>query len=263
MTEPKHAKRPRAPSALLQLLEGRAWFEAGASIALMPFWQLAPAGDGHPVLVIPGLAAGDESTAIMRTFLSGLGYTVSPWGQGTNFGLRPGVLDGVRATLTTLHQTHQRKVSLVGWSLGGIYARELAKEFPDAVRLVISLGSPFTGHPRETHAFHLYEWMSGHKIGAPDLHEPLRTTPPVPTTSIWSRTDGVVSYRCSIEHSHKQAENIEVDASHFGIGAHPLALYAVADRLAQPEGQWSPFKREGWKKLAYGDPHRPDRWQQR
>jgi hypothetical protein len=218
----------------------------------MPFWRLAPSGDGHPVLVLPGLGAGDESTVILRVFLGGLGYAVSPWGQGANFGLRPGVLDGVRDTLQRLHREHGRKVSLIGWSLGGIMARELAKEFPDAVRLVISMGSPFTGHPRDTNAFHLYEWMSGHRIGAPELHEPLRTTPPVPTTSIWSRTDGVVSWHCSVEHGRGQAENIEVDASHFGIGAHPLVLYAVADRLALPEGAWTPFKREGWKKLAYG-----------
>jgi pimeloyl-ACP methyl ester carboxylesterase len=251
-----HAKRPGAPGPLLQLLEYRAWFEAGASLALLPLWRLAPRGDGHPVLVLPGLGAGDESTAIMRTFLSSLGYAVSPWGLGVNFGLRPGVLDSVRELLRGLAEQHGRKVSLVGWSLGGIIARELAKEMPEITRLVISMGSPFTGHPRDTNAWRLYEWMSGHKIGSDDLHEPLRTTPPVPTTSIWSRTDGVVSWHCSVERTHKHAENIVVDASHFGIGMHPLALYAVADRLAQPEGQWRHFKREGWKALAYADPQR-------
>ena len=254
-------KRQRAPGVWLQLLEGRAWFEAGASLALLPFWRLAPKGDGHPVLVLPGLGAGDESTTILRTFLAGLGYAVSAWGQGVNFGLRPGVLDGVRSTLGRLHEQHGRKVSLIGWSLGGIYARELAKEFPEAVRLVISLGTPFTGHPRETNAFHLYEFMSGHRIGAPEVHEPLRAAPPVPTTSIWSRTDGVVSWRCSVERSHGMTENIEVDASHFGIGAHPLVLYAIADRLAQPEGEWVPFQREGWRRLAYADPHREPFWE--
>jgi hypothetical protein len=75
----------------------------------------------------------------------------------------------------------------------------------------------------------------------------------VPTTSIWSRTDGVVSWRCSVERDLPLVENIEVNASHLGIGAHPLALYAIADRLAQPEGRWQPFQREGWKALAYGD----------
>lgn len=158
----------------------------------------------------------------------------------------------MRGRILGLADGHRRKVSLIGWSLGGIFARELAKEVPQAVRLVITLASPFTGHPRATHAFRLYEWMSGHRIGAPDVHEPLRAPPPVPTTSIWSRTDGVVSWSCSVEHERPQVENIELNASHFGIGAHPLALYAIADRLAQPEGAWRPFQREGWKALVYG-----------
>jgi pimeloyl-ACP methyl ester carboxylesterase len=236
------------------LLEGRAWFEAGASLALRPLWRLAPNGDGHPVLILPGLGAGDESTAIMRAFLRSRGYVVSPWGQGRNLGLRRGALDALRGQVLRLASDHGRKVSLVGWSLGGIFARELAKKVPDSVRTVISLASPFTGHPRATNAFRLYEWVTGRRIGAPEIHEPLRAPPPVPTTSIWSRTDGVVSWRCSVERELPFVENIEVNASHFGIGAHPLVLYAVADRLAQPEGQWQPFRRDSWKALAYGDP---------
>lgn len=256
MTQSTRHKRARAPGPLLQLLEYRAWFEAGASLALLPAWRFAPKGDGHPVLVLPGLGAGDESTAILRVFLSSLGYSVSPWGLGVNLGLRDGLMDQIRALLVRLAADHERTVSLVGWSLGGIIARELAKEMPDKVRLVISLGSPFTGHPRDTNAWRLYEWMSGHKIGAADLHEPLRTTPPVPTTSIWSRSDGVVSWHCSVERTTRHSENIVVDASHFGIGMHPLVLYAIADRLALPEGQWRPFHREGLRALLYGDPER-------
>lgn len=251
MTKPPKHKRARAPGALLQLLEHRAWFEAGASLALLPVWRFAPKGDSHPVLVLPGLGAGDESTAILRVFLSSLGYSVYPWGLGVNLGLRDGLMDRVRALLVQLAHDHKRKVSLVGWSLGGIIARELAKEMPEKVRLVISLGSPFTGHPRDTNAWRLYEWMSGHKIGSDDLHEPLRTTPPVPTTSIWSRTDGVVSWHCSVEHTTRHSENIVIDASHFGIGMHPLALYAIADRLSLAEGQWHPFHREGLRALLY------------
>lgn len=95
--------------------------------------------------------------------------------------------------------------------------------------------------------------MSGHRIGEPEVHEPLRAAPPVPTTSIWSRTDGVVSWRCSVERPRATVENIEVNASHLGIGAHPLALYAIADRLAQPEGQWAPFRHDGWRALVYGE----------
>jgi pimeloyl-ACP methyl ester carboxylesterase len=234
-------------------MESRAWLEAGASLALLPVWRLAPRGDGHPVLVLPGLAASDSSTVILRSFLRSLGYAAHGWGQGRNLGFRPGVLDAVRSRLLRLADQHGRKVSLIGWSLGGIFARELAKEVADAVRLVITLAAPFTGHPRASNAFRLYQWMSGHRIGAPEVHEPLRAPPPVPTTSIWSRTDGIVSWRCSVERDLPLVENIEVNASHLGIGAHPLALYAIADRLTQPEGTWRPFQRDGWKALAYGD----------
>lgn len=251
MTRSHH--RPRAPGPLLQLLETRAWFEAGASLALAPLWQLAPRGDGHPVLVLPGLGASDRSTTILRGFLASRGYAARRWRQGRNLGLRTGLLDAVRRRLLLLADRHGRKVSLVGWSLGGIFARELAKQVPHSVRMVISLASPFTGHPRATNAFRLYEWMTGHRIGAPDVHEPLRAPPPVPTTSIWSRTDGVVSWRCSVERDLPYVENIEINASHLGIGSHPLALYAIADRLALPEGQWQPFRREGWRALVYGD----------
>ncbi|HEU4726757.1 MAG TPA: alpha/beta hydrolase [Kofleriaceae bacterium] len=238
---------------MLQLLESRVWLEAGASLALMPLWRLAPRGDGHTVMVLPGLGAGDESTAILRGFLRSRGYIARRWGQGRNLGFRHGVFHQLRDRVLQLAAERGRTVSLVGWSLGGIFARELAKEVPNAVRQVISLASPFTGHPRATNAFRLYELVSGHRLGAPEIHEPLRAPPPVPTTSIWSRTDGVVSWRCSVERESPLSENIEINASHLGIGAHPLTLYVIADRLAQPEGHWQPFRREGWRALVYGD----------
>ncbi len=159
-------------------------------------------------------------------------------------------------TLRELWAEQGRSVSVVGWSLGGLYARELAKQSPEMVRLVITLGSPFTGHPRETNAWRLYERASGHRIGSHDFHAPLRTPPPVPTTSIWSRTDGVVAWQCSVETRRELAENIVVDSSHLGLGAHPATLYAIADRLAQPEGEWRPFHRRGWRRLFYGDPRK-------
>jgi hypothetical protein len=247
------APRPRAPGPLLRLLETRAPLEFASAVALRPLWGMAPRGDGHPVLVLPGLVAGDASTAVLRSFLRACGYAVSGWGQGLNLGLRSGVLETARDTLRRLHAEHGRKVSLVGWSLGGLYARELAKVATECVRQVITLGSPFTGHPRETNAWRLYEWASGHRIDSHDLHAPLRFAPPVPTTSIWSRSDGVVSWWCSVEPRHHEAENIEVSASHLGMGAHPAVLYAIADRMALPEGGWQPFHREGWRFLVYGD----------
>ena len=245
----------QAPGLALQLLEVRAFPEHYAAIAMRPVWCAAPKGDGHPVLVLPGLAAGDATTAILRRFLRSRGYAAFGWGQGFNLGLRPGVMDRAHDALRSLAVEHGPTVSVIGWSLGGLYARELAKLSPELVRLVITLGSPFTGHPRATNAWRLYEFASGHRIDSHDFHGPLRAAPPVPTTSIWSPNDGIVSWRCSVETRRNLAENIVIDSSHFGLGGHPAALYAIADRLAQPEGHWEPFHLRGWRRIVYRDPH--------
>ena len=246
---------PPAPSFWLQMLEFRMVFEHYATVAARPFWGAAASGDGHPVLVLPGLATGDASTLVLRKFLDSREFDTRGWGQGLNLGLRPGVIERALATMHDIYADTGRKVSLIGWSLGGLYARELAKQSPELVRQVITLGSPFTGHPRGTNAWRIYELASGHKIDSHDLHGPLRVAPPVPTTSIWSRTDGVVSWHCCYEARSDFAENIVVEASHLGLGAHPATLYAIADRLAQPEGVWAPFHRDGWRQYIYGDPH--------
>jgi pimeloyl-ACP methyl ester carboxylesterase len=142
-------------------------------------------------------------------------------------------------------------VSLIGWSLGGIYARELAKLHPALARCVVTLGTPFTGHPKATNAWRIYELLSGSKVGDAALMEQIRTPPPVPTTSIYSRSDGIVSWRCSLNEPGALVENIEVPASHVGMGANPFVLYAVADRLAQPIGRWQPFEVSGARRWFF------------
>jgi hypothetical protein len=250
----------RAPGLLLMAMELRALWEFGAGVAAAPILAKAPKGDGHPVLVLPGLAAGDLSTSMLRQYLAVWGYSPYGWRKGLNFGPRPGVIEGSLARLRDLHERCGRKVSIIGWSLGGIYAREFAKAAPECVRQVITLGAAFAGHPKATNAWRLFELTAGQKVGDPELHEPLRDSPPVPTTSIWSRTDGVVSWKCSVEPTGAQTENIAVCASHMGLGTHPAVLYAIADRLAQPEGEWRPFDRGGLRRLMYGDPEPSGRW---
>ncbi|MGM9481746.1 esterase/lipase family protein [Roseateles sp. NT4] len=247
----------RAPNAWLLMLEGRAPWEYAALLATMPWMKKLPHGDGHPVLVFPGLGAHDFTTAPLRAMLDSLGYATQGWGQGFNFGPRAGVLEQTKADLVELHRRHGRKVSLLGWSLGGIYARELAKECPELTRSVITLGTPFTGHPRATNAWRFFEMVSGHASNDPDLLEAIRKAPPVPTTSIYSKTDGVVAWRCSVNEPSPLAENIEVQASHIGLGVNPIALYALADRLAQPEGEWKPFEPKGARRWFYRTPVQP------
>lgn len=251
-------QRLRPPSRALMLLEGRAIPEFGAFLSALPLLSLAPRGDGHPVIVLPGLVTSDISTRPLRSFLKRQGYNVSGWGLGRNFGPRPGVQDGMLALLRDLNETTGRKVSLVGWSLGGVYARQLAKMEPDRVRSVISLGSPFGGVPTATNAWRIYEMVSGQRATDADdgFGGPLASTPPVPTTAIFSRTDGICAWQICMEKPSKTAENIEVQGSHCGLGHNPAVVYAVADRLAQPDGEWKPFDRSGWRSLVFADPYR-------
>src|SRR5262245_41027928 len=141
------AQALRPPSRTLMFLEGRAIHELGAFLGVLPLLSLAPRGDGHPVLVLPGLIASDVSTRPLRAFLRNRGYAVSGWKQGRNLVLRPGVQRAMTELVEELNDRHGRKVSLIGWSLGGLYARQLAKIMPHRVRTVITLGSPFAGPP--------------------------------------------------------------------------------------------------------------------
>jgi pimeloyl-ACP methyl ester carboxylesterase len=246
-----HEADLQAPGPFLWLLEGRAPWELAAMLAALPWLRRLPRGDGHPVIVFPGLGATDITTAPMRGFLQNLGYSAYPWKQGFNFGPRHGVLEAVRRHVRRIAERHGEKVSLIGWSLGGLYARELAKEDPERARCVITLGSPFAGHPRATNAWRFYEMVSGQDVHDPALIEQIRGAPPVPTTSIYSRTDGVVAWQCSLNETSPQAENIEVHASHIGMGMNPLALYAIADRLRQDPAHWKRFDAAGARRWFY------------
>src|SRR3977135_200401 len=241
------AQRLRPPSKTLMFMETRAIHEFGAFLGALPLLSLAPRGDGHPVLVLPGLVASDPSTRPLRSFLKGRGYAGSGWRQGRNLGLRHGVQHAMVGLVQELNDTNGRKVSLVGWSLGGLYARQLAKMMPDRVRSVITLGSPFAGNPKATNAWRVYEMASGRRADErPDrFGGSLSDTPPVPTTAIFSRTDGICAWQGCMAKPAARAENIEVESSHCGMGHHPAAVYAVADRLAQPEGKGEPFDRSG------------------
>jgi len=245
----------RAPSALLLALEGRAVFEWAACMAAWPLLSMAARGDGHPVLVLPGLTAGDSTTWPLRKFIERCGYAAYPWELGLNRGPRDGVVRKLLARIREIEREHDRKVSLIGWSLGGAMARVVAAREPKRVRSVITLGSPLSGHGKATNAWRLFELVSGVRADDPRLRALMSRHPPVPSTSILSKTDGIVAWSSSLIPPGAQSENIEVNASHFGMGANPAVLWAVADRLAQPEGKWKPFDRRGLRSLVYDDPH--------
>jgi pimeloyl-ACP methyl ester carboxylesterase len=243
----------RPPNLGLMLAEVRGLVEFNASLLLSPLLMRAPRGDGHPVLALPGFLASDLSMAPLRRYLRELGYDAQAWKMGRNTGgltrMRTALLDRLNA----IHAASGRKVSLVGWSLGGVYARDLALQAPDKVRCVITLGSPFAGDVRATNARRLYEALSGEAVeNNSELQTAIAGDLPVPVTSIYSRSDGVVNWRTCLVRPSDTAENIEVHlASHTGLGVNAAALWAVADRLAQAEGEFRRFDRSGPFAIAY------------
>jgi dienelactone hydrolase len=248
--------RLRPPGLGLLLAEARGIFEFNASLLLSPLLMRARRGDGHPVLTLPGFLASDLSMAPMRRYLRELGYDAYAWKMGRNVGgfsrKRAALLD----RLTEIHAATGRKVSLVGWSLGGVFARDLALQAPQMVRYVVTLGSPFAGDVRATNATRLYEALSGEAVQENStLRAAIAGDLPVPTTSIYSRTDGIVNWRTCLVRPCDTAENVEVHlASHVGLGVNAAALWAVADRLAQTEGEFSQFDRSGPFAIAYAPP---------
>jgi pimeloyl-ACP methyl ester carboxylesterase len=249
----------KAPSLALALTEGgRALAELVSLQGASPLLNFAPSGDGHPVMVLPGFLAGSGTTAPLRRFLTSKGYETFCWGLGRNLGPIAIGPEGelLAQRLESIHRKMKRRISLVGWSLGGIMARELAKRYPKLVRQVITLGSPFGGNPRANYAWRIYQGVTGTEIDPAkmrDVFGDIAAPPPVPSTAIFSKGDGVVAWQTCIEKRSATTDNIEVYASHCGLGVNPSVHFAVADRLSLPEREWQPFDRKAatWRRVVY------------
>ncbi len=204
-----------------------------------------PRGDGHPVLVLPGFLAGPESTAYLRNFLRRLGYRAYDWRLGRTLGMRPGMEDALKVRVQALSEVHGTPVSMIGWSAGGIYAREIARALPERTRMVITMGSPFRGNYHVTRAWKLYQWMNRNRLTAEMMTETARREREEPlsvaTTCIYSRTDGIVPWECCTSLPAPLTENVEVRSTHLGYGHNLETLFVIADRLAQPADAWQPI----------------------
>ncbi len=249
------------PSLFHALAEIRALAEMASSYSTFASLQkLSCRGDGHPVLVLPGFLGGDGYTAKLREYLESLGYTVYPWAMGRNRGLREETYYRLESRLRTLAARHGKQISLVGHSLGGIYARLLASYHPDLVRQVITLGSPFNisgpEHVNGTVA-RLYQMLNNRpEAGSVIDPERARATPAVPSTAIYSASDGIVCWQFCTDREGPRTENLRVPGSHSGMTVNPWVMYAIADRLAQPWEQWRPFTIRGVRALFFGKPPR-------
>lgn len=242
---PTSTAQDAAPALHWYLTEpGRSVVELGQLATARSVLRTAPRGDGHPVLVLPGLLASDASTTSLRWFLARLGYRPHRWNLGRNLGPTRVVVDGIRARLRELADRHGEPISLIGWSLGGIYARELAREMPFLVRDVITLGSPFRlDGPADIPAHRVFRLLSHLHIPASEMPPPEHTRPPLlmPVTSVYSERDGIVPWQACVDAPGPLRQNVAVTGSHLGYGHNPAVLWLAADRLALAPGRWRPF----------------------
>lgn len=222
------------------------WKDIYQSLQFQQSYPTIPLGDGHPVLVLPGLLGNDFSTQSLRTFVKDLGYSVYGWDMGTNLGdIRK--LHALLQKIDNLHHQYQSKVSLIGWSLGGVYARQLAKRRPELVRQVITMGSPFADIEQSNNAAWVYKLFNQNRSLSAQDREWLVDIPapaPLPTTAIYTKVDGIVPWQACMEYPEDQYhQNIEVDGSHFGLPFIPAVWVVVEDRLKLAQENWQPFQR--------------------
>lgn len=222
--------RDGAPALRLWLREVR---EIPALLAspLLPAVPI-PAGRGQPLLVLPGYLTTDVSSIRLRRSLRVAGYDAQGWELGRNKGARTDLLDRLVSRITQLHQNSGQKVVLVGWSLGGVFAREAAKLVPDHVALVVTLASPFSGSPRANNAWRVYELLNDHRVDNPPIAADLKAKPPVPTIALWSPFDGVISPQSARGEPGESDFQIEVPCQHFNFARAPIAIRAIGQVLA-------------------------------
>ncbi len=218
-----------------------------------------PDGDGHPVIFLPGFMTGDAFTVPLRKCIEDKGYTTYGWDHGVNMGLDDGTAEHLKKYLKEVFDENGgKKITLVGHSLGGVFARELAREYPEMVRGVITMGTPFgmmddPAAATSEHLSLLYDFFNpGSKhLKFEDIGERFLTPPPVPTTSLYSKEDGIVDWKGALNPAGKEVENVEVHGSHLGMAFNPMTIAAILDRLAQPEGEWKPFDRSKYASFVF------------
>jgi pimeloyl-ACP methyl ester carboxylesterase len=201
-----------------------------ASAAFASAVPLNVEGNNRAVVVIPGFLASDHTTSRLRRSLLAAGFQAFGWGLGRNKGIRADIFDRLERRMDDL--AIDMPVTLVGWSLGGLVAREYAKYAPHRIAKVITLGSPFSGHPRANNAWRMYEIVAGHTVDAPPIKVTLAQKPPVHTCAFWSARDGVVAPCSARGHQDESDERTELDCSHMAFVTKPDAIRMIAKAIA-------------------------------
>lgn len=239
----------RAPALSLLLAEARDIAQLSRARAAAHVCAEGRDGGGAPVVVLPGFLASDGSTRALRRTLKAANYQAFGWGLGRNFGVKANMLERLDRRIDEIEQAMSAKVSLIGWSLGGLYAREYAKFAPHRVDRVITLGTPFSGDMRANHAWMLYELIARHPVDRPPLRCVLTEKPPVPTFALWSSHDGVISPASACGLDGERDHAIEVNCRHLGFTSNASALEAVFDALEYESP--APHGEEGEPRIAY------------
>lgn len=224
----------RPPSLGLLIREARVPFEALRFAIGVRRLRGLPEGDGHPVLLIPGFGADEFLMRPLRSTLVRLGYAAEDWGQGRNLGMPPAIKQELARKLDSMFKRSGRKLTLIGWSLGGVFARELARAKPEQVRRVISLGSPINRRPDANNMMPLFRLANGGRAPKLDREsfDRRKIAPPVPCAAIYSRSDGIVAWQACLEEIAANTQNIEVSGSHLGLVVNREVLVALAQLMA-------------------------------
>lgn len=232
---PKYSRLFREPLGLTELFN------------ILPAWDILkslPNGSGQPVMVIPGLTTNDASTAIIRTFLKSKNFNVYGWSQGVNIKYTPELEERLIRRLEMIRNRHGQRVTIIGWSLGGITMRLLASHAPEHIDQLIALGAPFANIRGKTRVNWWYKLLTGETVDdfPAEWAQQIKDQPLMPSTSIYSKTDGMVSWEyCMDWNTGPQTQNIEVYCNHLGFGMNPSVWCIVHDRLMQEEGTWEHF----------------------
>ncbi|MEM9820949.1 MAG: alpha/beta hydrolase [Bacteroidota bacterium] len=239
MTTQDQIKSP--PLSLFISEHWRVFFDLRKSYSFLDNYSDEKVGDGHPVLVIPGFMASPTSTRRLRLFLQKIGYHPYDWGLGRNYA-KVEDLQILEQSIDKIYEKHQGQLTLIGWSLGGVYARELAKLKSEKIRQVITMAAPFAGINQPNNAQWLYRLISRYWSYNELDQEWIARLPepaPVPSTALYSKKDGIVPWQVCMEQAEdKLHQNIEVSSSHMGMGFDPLVWTIIADRLSYQKGNW-------------------------
>ncbi len=246
----KHAKPPKLINVVQEVFSGFSW---AATAAAWPLLSKIEQGDGHPVLVLPGLMTNDLATLPLREFLEDRGHPTYPWKQGINRGPLPNVMKNLTSTIDELYETYGEPVSLVGWSMGGAISVALTQSNSKKIRNVITLGSPLSHAPHATNAKFFFELVSGMDSECLSLAKMMKPHKDVPVTSLFTKNDGIVGWETSANFEHPKAEAVEIlGTSHLGIVAHPGSFYLIANRLRQNKKTWTPYQpKKPWERAVF------------